>query len=508
MLGTTIRAMVMGLTLSVVTLGTIGAVQAQDPQADLEQGRKLVIMHTNDLHGNIEADSKGRGGITRLATLIRQVRQENPNCVIYLDAGDDAQGTPVSNIFYGEPTFKAIKSMDPLAGAIGNHEYDWGLEIHHKMLKNAGYPILAANVLDKSGKNVYQPYLIKEINGIKVGVIGLTSVDIPSLVKKGYTGDLQFIDPAQACVKFLPEMYAKGAELIVAVSHCGVEADKALAETVPAIDLIVGGHSHTKVEPAINVGDHTWIVQAGHYGRYLGRIDLQVNPYNGKIFNFESKLIPVDKDLQVELDPTVVSIANEYNEKIRPIMEQEVGVLKGDLKLEKTDTVLDSSLGTAICEAIRHQSKADMAFYNWGGIRIEAVSGGKVKLDTLFRLLPFDDPVVVVEMKGKDVIELLNQALAMTKVGPLQAAGVDMIADKNTKQVSSLKVQGKAIDPEATYRVATTEFLAKGGDSYTAFSKGQIVETAGITRDVFKDYLASFKDKGMPVPKVGNLTLK
>ena len=90
----------------------------------------------------------------------------------------------------------------------------------------------------------------------------------------------------------------------------------------------------------------------------------------------------------------------------------------------------------------------------------------------------------------------------------LQAAGVEMVADKNTKQVSSLKVQGKAIDPEATYRVATTEFLAKGGDSYTAFSKGQIVETAGITRDVFKDYLASFKDKGMPVPKVGNLTLK
>ncbi len=507
--GTAIRAMIMGITVMVLTAGSGFNADAKTPKnnsADLEKGRKIVIVHTNDLHGNIEPDSKNRGGLTRIASLIKKIRTENPGKVLYFDCGDVAQGTPVSNLFHGEPMYKALSYMAPVAGTLGNHEYDWGMDVQKKMLSNAKYPILVANVVNSKGQNPYKPYMITKINGIKIGVIGLIAQDIPALVKKGNTADLKFLDPAETCLKYIPKMYKDGAEMIVAVSHCGVDADKITAEKVPAIDLIVGGHSHTKLDKAINVGGHTWIVQADHYGRYLGQIEMHVSPYNGKVYDFNYKLIPVDKNCTIEADPTVAAIAKQYNDQVRPLMEKVVGSLKDDLSISNAEGQYDSSLGNAICDAMRIESGADVAAYNWGGIRLENISAGEVKLDTLFRLLPFDDPVVVIKIKGKDLLDLFTQSIRMTETGPLQASGVEMVADGNTKEVISLKVNGKDVDPEAEYTVATTEFLSKGGDNYSALGRGKTIKTIGITRDVFVDYLKSFDS--MPAPATGRLIKK
>ena len=505
--GTAIRAMVMGMALFVVTAGVgVDTAQAKRPakeNADLGKGRKIVIVHTNDLHGNLEPDSKKRGGLTRIAALLQQIRKENPNKVIYIDAGDIAQGTPVSNLFHGEPMFKALNYMAPLVGTLGNHEYDWGMKVQGQMIDQLNYPILVANVVDGRGNNPYKPYMITEVNGVKMGIIGLIAQDIPGLVKKGNTGDLKFLDPAQTCLKYIPKLYKEGAEMIVVVSHCGVDADKITAEKVPAIDLIVGGHSHTKVDPAINVGGHTWIVQSGHYGRFLGQIEMYVNPYNGKIYEFNSKLIPIDKDLNIEPDATVQEIANQYNDKVRPMMEKVVGSLSEDLTLKIADNHYDSTLGNAICDAVKTQAGADIAVYNWGGIRIESINAGDVKLDTIFRLLPFDDPVVLLKVKGQDVIDLFKQSVNMTETGPLQASGLELVVDKGSKEIKSLKINGKEVDPNAEYKVATTEFLSKGGDNYSALGKGEVLGTMGITRDVFVDYLKANKD--MAAPKAGRM---
>ncbi|MGM9992538.1 MAG: bifunctional metallophosphatase/5'-nucleotidase [Candidatus Bruticola sp.] len=504
--GTAIRAMFMGLTVMVLTASSSFNADAKVPKnnnADLEKGRRIVIVHTNDLHGNIEPDSKNRGGLTRIASLLKQIRKENPGRVVYFDCGDVAQGTPVSNLFHGEPMYKSLSVMKPLAGTLGNHEYDWGMDVQKKMLSNADYPILVANVVNSKGKNPYKPYMISEINGVKLGIIGLIAQDIPGLVKKGNTADLKFLDPAETCLKYIPKMYKDGAELIVAVSHCGVDADKITAEKVPALDLIVGGHSHTKLDKAINVGGHTWIVQAGHYGRYLGQIALDVNPYNGKIFNFDYKLITLDKNLAVEADPEVAAIAEQYNKQVQPMMEKVVGSLKDDLTIKNSAEHYDSSLGNAICDALRKEAGADIGVYNWGGIRIEAMQAGEIKLDTIFRLLPFDDPVVVVKLKGQDIVELFRQSVCQTETGPLQASGVEMVADSTSKEIVSLKINGQEVDPNAEYTVATTEFLSKGGDNYSALGKGETLKTIGITRDVFIDYIKSFDS--MPAPAVGRM---
>ncbi|MBQ7529403.1 bifunctional metallophosphatase/5'-nucleotidase [bacterium] len=505
--GSAIRAMLMGLAVLSVTIG--GDIEAQakekcDKNCCLAQGRKVVIVHTNDIHGNLEPDSKGRGGLTRIATLIKELRQENPGALLYLDAGDDAQGTPVSNIFHGEPMFKAITLMGADAGTVGNHEYDWGLKVQKEMYSNAGYPIVAANVY-RDGKNVFKPYIIKEVNGIKVGIIGIISDQMASLVKKGNTEDLVFADPAETCLKFIPKMYKDGAQLIVALSHCGVDAEQEIARRCPAIDIIVGGHSHTRVEPAINVGGHTWVVQADHYGRCLGHIDLQVNPYNGKIYDFKYELIPVVKDANIPADPEIQAIADQYNAKVRPLMEQVVGKMEGTLSKECPAGLLDSTLGNVICDALRTESGADIAVYNYGGIRIESLASGEVKLDSVFRLLPFDDPTVVVKMKGSDIWELMEQ-MVNSNVGPLQTSGLEVVCNMDTKTVTSVKVGGKDLDREAYYMVATTEFLAKGGDSYKALGKGEIVKLLDITRDIFVKY---FKDKGtVSVPATGRVVIK
>lgn len=507
--GAAIRAMLMGMTLSVATIAVSADAQAKNnPQDDLKEGRKVVILHTNDMHGNLEADSKGRGGVDRVASLVRSIKAENPHCVIFLEAGDVAQGTPVSNLFHGDPMFKAIKSMNPAAGTLGNHEFDWGLDVTDKMIKTANYPILAANIVHKNGsKAPYRPYLVKKVNGVKIGIIGLVTPEVPHVVKKGNTGDYVFLDPAETCIKYIPKMYKDGAEVIVALSHCGVDADKELAAKVPAIDVIVGGHSHTRLEEAINVGDHTWIVQADHYARALGQIEMQINPYNGKVYDFKYKLINVDKSLDMGPDPEVSVIAKKYNDEIKPIMDKVVGSLKDELSKTPAEGNYDSSLGSAICDAVRVQSGADIGVYNWGGIRLESMPAGEMKLDAAYRLLPFDDPVVVLEMKGKDVEKLLNQSINMKETGPLQVSGIKMTADDANKTVTSVEVNGKPLDPEATYTVATTEFLSKGGDAYSAFDNGKVTKTIGITRDVFIDYVKSFEG-GMPAPEAGRMIKK
>ncbi|MBQ7502284.1 bifunctional metallophosphatase/5'-nucleotidase [bacterium] len=506
--GTTIRAMLMGFTVLAVTCAGIDDAQAKKPnkaKADIVNGRKIVIVHTNDVHGNLEPDSKGRGGLTRIATLLKEIRKENPNAVIYLDAGDDAQGTPVSNLFHGEPMFKALSIMQPAAGTIGNHEYDWGLAAQKEMYKNAKYPILAANVVNKFGKHIHTPYLITEVNGVKIGILGLITEEIPSLVKKGKTEDLRFLSPVDTAIKYIPKMYKDGAEVIIALTHCGVDVEKELAEKVPAIDVVVGGHSHTRIDPAINVGDHTWVVQTGYYGRAVGKIEMNVNPYNGKIYSFDYKLIDINNDANIAPDPEVQAIADQYNEKIRPLMETYVGKSNDEIVKKIDDGNMDGALGTLICDALRAETEADLAVYNLGGIRIDAIPAGDIKLDTAFRLLPFDDPVVTVKMKGADVLKLMDQ-MANSKVGPLQtSSNLEAVYDAAAKDFTSLKLNGKDIDPEADYTVSTTEFVSKGGDNYTAFEKGEFLQTTDMTRDIFVQYIKNNKE--VNAPAVGRIKI-
>ncbi|MBQ7569092.1 metallophosphatase, partial [bacterium] len=322
------HALALGTAVMAVSCSTLSADAKPNGSVNDFQPRKIIVVHTNDVHGNIAPDDKGRGGLIRVATIINKLRASNPKEVIYLDAGDVAQGTAVSNTFHGAPTFSSIASMKPALGTIGNHEFDWGVEAMKAMTKEAGYPFVLANVYDaKTGELLFEPYRIVSVNGVKLGIIGILDEATPKFVKKGNTDGLVFANPTETVRKYLPKMRADGAQLIVALTHNGFDNDKQLAANVPEIDLIVGGHSHTQLDEPVNVGGHTWIVQTGKYGRNVGVEELMISPFNYKIIGFNGRLIKVDKEASIEDDPGVSAILKKYGEQIRPEMEKVVGTL-------------------------------------------------------------------------------------------------------------------------------------------------------------------------------------
>ncbi len=478
----------LALGLAVLLAGSMAPpVQAEAPAS---QGtKKIVIVHTNDLHGNVEPDYKGRGGLTRIATLLRQLRAQHPGAVMYLDAGDVAQGTPLSNTFHGEPMWVSLNSMKPAAGTIGNHEFDWGPKVLLNMTSKADYPILVANVVDSKGHRPFKPFQVFRVNGVAIGVIGLLSTETPTVVKAGNTGDYKFLDPAATVREFLPQMRKQGARYIVALTHQGLDADRKLASDVPQINLIVGGHSHDKTAKAELAGHRTYIVQADRYGRFAGVVEMTVDTRTHQVVGVESRLVEINDKAGLEADPTVVAIAEKYNARVKPLMAQLVGKTATDLHKRYAEGQLDSTLGNAIADAMRVKTGADVAVYNWGGIRDEQLAGGDVNRGAIFRILPFDDQVVRVRLKGSDLMELMGQGLLLNPDSPMQVSGAQVQVDLANKKVLDVKVGGKALDPNATYTVATTEFMAGGGDGAKALTKGTLQDRFDFARDVFIDYL-------------------
>ncbi|MDO5296597.1 MAG: bifunctional UDP-sugar hydrolase/5'-nucleotidase [bacterium] len=498
------HTLALGAAVLVIAGGAI-PVQAKPSTNNDFQPRKVIIVHTNDVHGNVAPDDKGRGGLVRVATIVNKLRASNPKEVIYLDAGDVAQGTAVSNTFQGAPTFASIAAMKPAVGTIGNHEFDWGVQAMKDMTKAAGYPFVLANVYDaKTGELFFDPYRIVEVNGIKLGIIGILDEATPKFVKKGNTDGLVFANPSETVRKYLPKMRADGAQVIVALTHNGFDNDKQLAANVPEIDLIVGGHSHTQLDDPVNVGGHTWIVQTGKYARNVGVEEMLISPFNYKIVGFNGRLIKVDKEANIEDDPEVSAILKKYDAKIRPQMEVVVGELGGELLKKCAAGEADSSLGNAMCEALRVKTESDIAVYNYGGIRVDSMSAGKVTRGAVYQFLPFDDQVCRMEIQGKYIQELLDQA-AKSEHGPLQTAGITCKFDKSKKIATDVKIGGQPLDPAKTYILATTEFLCGGGDGFSALSKGKIIDRYDFTRDVFIDYLDDFKV--LEVPATGNIVI-
>lgn len=480
----TLRGMAMGLAVLATTFVAAPAFAEAPAKAGTT---KIWIVHTNDLHGNLEPDSKGRGGLARVASLLEKLRAEHPGQVVYLEAGDIAQGTPVSNTFYGKPMFEVLNALKPAAGTIGNHEFDWGPQRMREMTSWAKYHLVVANLVDSKGKRPFKPFTIVQVKGVKIAVIGLLTPETPIVVKKGNTAGYKFLDPAKTVKEYLPAMRKQGAEFIVALTHQGVDADKALAAAVPEIDAIVGGHSHTKLSKAEMVGD-TPIVQSDKYGRHVGILELTVDAKTDKVVAVDSKLIEINDKAGLEADAEVVAIIEKYNEQVKPIMAKVVGQAGADMPKKQAEAQLDSPLGNVIADALRQKTSSDVAVYNWGGIRDENLPSGAVTMDTVFRILPFDDQVVQLRLKGSDLVDLVSQG-ALNKEGAMQVSGLQISVDTASKKVVEVKVNGQAVDPNATYTVATTEFLAGGGDGYVALTKGTIASRYDFAREVFVDYL-------------------
>jgi len=494
---------------------------------------RLVVLHTNDHHGHPVAFPFGgepaAGGLPARATLVAEIRAENEN-VLVLDAGDINTGRPESNLFDARPDILGYNFIGYDAVAVGNHDFDRGRRVLAEQMSLARFPFLSANVRTSSGKLLAQPYIIKRFKGFNAAVFGLTTVQTASITYPEHIAGLHFEDEVETARKLVPRL-RKQADVVIALVHLGIydtarRGSLRLAREVPGIDLVVDGHSHTKLDKPIRVkirvsGAFVPVVQAWKWGLVVGRVDMDIFGDGTSMAGFE--LLPVnlppDKggfragrieengDLSASLEPFLRKTNEMLSEPITRVTT-EITHRKGRTK--------GTSLGRLVAESMMWSARAlqpDFAVQNSGGIR-DDIPRGTLTAKTIHQVLPFDNTVVVVDLEGKALARLLeHMAVGAARDGkgfPQVSTGLEMEVETGSGRIRKVLIGGKHLDMDRTYRVATNSYLAAGGDGYRVFVvSGQAHDTSICQREALIDYIRQLGPRLSPLEaKPGIIVLR
>lgn len=455
--------------------------------------KKIDVLTTNDFHGQMEGGYEA--GAAKVAAYMEYYKAMNEEGTILLDAGDSFQGSPMSNLLYGEPVVRFFNEMGYTATVVGNHEFDWGIDkvLNTMEENNAEYPLLTANVY-KDGELVEwaTPYLITEVNGVSVGIIGLTTPDTSVTAHKDFVGEFTFEDPAVISEAMIAEVEAKGAELVIMLGHIPASQDwdtgeitgelADLAEAVDGYDAMIGGHSHQTVTGEVN---GTPLLMGYKHGRMIGHITLYYDTVTDEVVLSDVEAIEVRKgELDVEENAVVAEYVAEYAAELEPIFGVIVGSFTAEL-VEKDE--ITSPAGNWFTDVMRQAVDVDVAVTNAGGIRT-SLPAGEVSVQDLFTIMPFDNKIIYTTMTGQDIVDLLEQGCTLSK-GMLQISGLtftyDSSKDEYSRVIDVTMADGTAIDLEAEYTVATNDFLAGGQDNYVTLANFEWsnVYQAPIIRD-------------------------
>ncbi len=453
---------------------------------------RLTILHINDTHGHAWAFNEWRnpgiGGFAAIATLVDEIRkevQQEGGHVLFLHAGDVNTGVPESDLLMAVPDITALNMMDLDAMTLGNHEFDKPRDVLELQMKLANFPMLSANIVYKdTGKLFATPYIIKDFGDLKVAIIGVTTEET-KILEPIYIEDLKFIDAAKAVQKYVDELRDK-VDVIVVLAHLGYGQPKgnyntseSLAEKVHGVDVIVDGHSHHKEMKNIN---GIILVQAGYYGKWLGRLDLDVE--NGKVKLVSWKALPINLKVYKGKDKSGKSIYEYVWKEIKPDPDVEkalqgfkvLGGRRLDTVVGVTKILLDgerqnirsrsTNLGNLVADAIRWKAKADVALTNGGGIRA-SIKPGNITIRDILTVHPFGNTIYVMKLKGSEIMKVLEYTATIPagKGAWPQISGMTVKIENG--KVVDVKINGKPLDPDKVYIFATNSYLAGGGDGYS-----------------------------------------
>ena len=460
-----------------------------------ETPKEIAIFHTNDIHGHFtpepavwRKDHALVGGFNALSGYLNKYRAQYPRS-LYLDAGDVMTGNPICNMEFNGVTGGALpvmlKRIGIDAGCLGNHEFDQGVPHLKDYITASPYPILCANLIDiETGRCAATPVRIFVQNGLRVGVVGLLLKDLIGHTSRKNTESIRVDDLVSVAQKYIDELDPK-TDLIILLTHNGVDEDSVLACRVHNADVIVGGHSHTRLEQPLVVNKMI-IVQAGSACNNLGLLDLTVA--GDTVTSYNGKLIELLAD-SVKPMPEVAALADSFD----ILIEQEYGQTIGELKAPWLHKYYEcSNVGSWICDRLAARYKTDVAFVNAGGIRTDLNAGPITKLDVL-KILPFMNSVVIFEATGAELLKTAEeQALAqgLQKHGALEMSGLNVTYKKSKDhvQVVEAKINGKPVVPAQVYRVATVDYVTGSApDKYLGFTAKVKENTDELLSEVIMD---------------------
>ncbi len=471
----------------------------------------LTIIHTNDNHSHLDVDYKGRYGAAKVSYMAKQVRSVYDN-VLFLNAGDAVMGTVFYTVFEGTADRDVMNMMGYDAMTLGNHEFDKGMEGLSKFITGLEIPVVSTNVnFDKEPgiRNIVQKYVIQEVGGRQVAILGATIPETPTISSPG--ANVVFEDVVEAVQPVIDDLERQGIEVIVLLSHNGFLNDQEIAAGLDGLDVIVGGHSHTKLlgesYPTViqSMSDEpVLLVQANEANKYLGNLTV----------NFDTEGVatswwgaPIIMSASVPQDPAVAAYIAEKNVALKPFIGAVLGINNSELIRSRTE---ESNIGNLITDAMLAAVKdqgVQVALTNGGGIRAD-VGTGEITMQKLMEVLPFGNLIATFEMKGSDLWQVFDHGVSRVEEGHgrfLSMSGAKIVWDPSKEpfnyatqtggritavSISDGKGGWNPLDPDAIYKVASNNYIRGGGDDFQVLKEKAIdpYDAGALDLDIMTDF--------------------
>ncbi|MCW5964749.1 MAG: bifunctional metallophosphatase/5'-nucleotidase [Bryobacterales bacterium] len=380
--------------------------------------RRLTILHTNDIHARFSPSREGVGGLAYLATAIKQERTRAAHS-LYLDAGDFVQGSPVSSLYEGVPVYEVMNLLEPDAVAMGNHEFDYGWQRVYDYLAYAQYPLFCANLVNQQGLLFTPPpYLIRDLNGVRIAIIALMTPRLPELTYASNLGPWRVLPLAETLRHYIQVARERdGAQMFIALTHIFPAEEAALLHEVPEAHLIISGHDHGGMREILRDGNRM-VVRTRPFTAELGRIELQFDTASQRVTEIDWARIPVNTS-DFQPDPVVDREVQKWEARVSAVVDGEIGeAIKAYNRTEMRDVVersVKETLGT------------DFVFINRGAVR-SGLSVGKIHAREIWDALPFGNRIVIGRIAGSR----LPQSI----------------------------LRGASVEPDKLYSVATLDYVA------------------------------------------------
>jgi 2',3'-cyclic-nucleotide 2'-phosphodiesterase (5'-nucleotidase family) len=503
----------------------------------------IVVLGSTDLHGNIlpidyYTDKQDNRGLAKIATLIKEVRKDNPN-VVLVDSGDTIQGTPLAyfhNKRNNSPPDPMMLSMNALkydAMTVGNHEYNFGLKVLEKARSEANFPWLSANTYDQGTNNThYKPYIIKEVAGVRVGILGLTTPGVPTWENPPNYFGLEFHEPLIEARKWVPVLREKErADVVVIAMHMGVEEDLrtgqmnpgsvlnenqavTIAREVPGVDVIFMGHTHRDVPSLFMNG--VMLIQANHWGRHLARADLYLDKAGNKWQLAARSALTIPVGDKVEADEEIVKLAEPYHKETQAWLSLPIGESAADLTATEA-RFKDSAILDLIQRVQMDVGKADVSMAAVFNLQAR-IPKGQVTVREIAGLYVYENTLVVLEVTGQQIKDALEHSAKYFRPFEPGKTLAELVDDKIPaynfdlaegvtyeinirkpigQRIEKLQFQGKSLAPTQKIRLATNNYRVNGGGGYTMYKNAPVVYRSG---EEIRELIIDWVERNKTIP--------
>ena len=490
--------------------GFLGLSMLLSGTAFAQEAVTIRFVQTNDI--DRMGAEKGRGGFARLAAVVKEERAKGN--AFFVHAGDTLSPSLLSGFDKGAHIIDILNRIGPDAMTPGNHEFDLGPDVFRARMAEAKFDVLATNIIDGNGLPANtKPDKMVEVQGIKIGFFGLTTEDTPIASSPG---DIKFsstIDTARSKAK---DLRAKGADIVVAIAHTPLEVDMIIARSA-GVDVIIGGHDEHLL--AFYDGKVT-LTESESQSNYVVVTELSVTKTtkDGKTTVAWTPNFRIVDSATVKPDPEIEAVVKGYEDKLSKELDIEIGVTETPLDSRRA-TVRggEAAMGNLVADALKASVGADAAITNGGGLRADKQyqAGQKLTRRDILAEMPFGNTTVLLEIKGEGIKAALENGVSQVReLGGRfpQVSGITAEVDLKEpvgSRVKSVKINGEPLDPARTYKLATNDFMARGGDGYRSFTEAKSLIDVSASQLMASQVIAYIGKTGKVAPKVeGRVVLR